>query len=369
MKRPVLCLVCSLLCCPGTPLAAAASESLPPASAESAPAPARVCLWEDGGQKLARNDVSGAIASLESALHRPQAARESADGYRLLTVAYMQAGRDAQAAQTAQNALTLLPTANPNRAVIALLLGKAYYSDFAQGYEALSARATAIPNMRQLVISMATHEYHEPDGTIIVEQGDVFAQSDYQSLRADVKARLMSLQKTLDAAEAAYRDALAYDPHLPGIHDGLGLILEAKGFPLQARSEFAAERHEHGVSGTVLMHLGKLENAEGDTDSAISILRHAVRLAPQMHGAYDALAALYDSGHDTERARWAKGMGALVQGNVKGARDAFGSGPPATEELCRGMAALALAQKKSGDARALLARALSLIRAARKHGT
>lgn len=350
MKRSLVFTLGCLFGCPG--LAAASPQTV---AVTSPSAPAAVSLLDDGGNKLANNDAQGAIRSLQGVV---RAQPGNADAYQLLSIAYLQAGQYAQAAGAAENALK--PPAPQKRASVSVLLGKARYDDFLEDYKKCDAQAGSLPNMAQLLSQMATHNYPMPSGDVLVTGGDITAQDDYEAMRATLKDDVARLKHRLDQSEAAYQDALHDDPQVPGVHEGLGLIRAAQGYPGEARHEFTLELAQHGPSGSVFLHLGELDAAEGHDADAIENLRRAVSLAPQQAAPYEALAALYRRQNDAEHVQWAKGMAALRRSDLRAAALALANSSPQTADLLGAQAQLALTQKHAEDARALLARARAL---------
>lgn len=322
-----------------------------PARGDTPPSP-----LADGGAKLAAGDAAGAMRSLETVT---RARPNDAEAFRLLAVACLHANQDRKAMDAAEAAVRLSSADNAQRATAAVLLGKARYGAFDHAYNALFSKAQSLPNMNQLLSQMASHQFPMPSGAVIVEKGDQDAQDDFISMHGSVKDEITRLNATLKKAEEAYKDALAADPHAPGVHDGLGLVLIAQGYPGDARREFRTELLQHGPSGAVYHHLGELDAAEGRDADALENLRRGVTLSPQMHGPYDDLAALYARRGDKNAVQWARGMSALVLGNLGGAQAEFGKAKP-TADVCRGQAQLALARKKPDEARAWLDKAQAL---------
>ncbi len=343
-------LVVSALCC-------VLAVGQPPPCRSAAPPAAPPPPLAAAGQKLADNDIPGAIKGLQAVL---QTQPNNADALHLLTIAYLHAAQPAQAAATAETTLQQTGLGPSARAADALLLGKARYSAFVDSFKHYSSTSCSLPNMQQLLGQMATHEYETSRNEVIVTQGDPTAQESYDNTEARLRDAIAQLQKSLKLIEDAYQQALDADPHLAGAHDGLGMVRAAEGYQGEARSEFMTELTEHGPNGIVYTHLGELDAQEGRPADAVAEFQRAVAFSPHLATPYEDLAELCAKQHDDERAQWARGMALLVRGDVPGAGKALAGAAPKSGEMLCAQAQYALTQKRQDDARRLLEKAHAL---------
>lgn len=350
MNRSLSFVFSTLCCCVVCSPAPCRSGAPPAPTASTAP-------LDVAGQKLADDDIPGAIKTLQIAL---QAQPSNLDALHLLTLAYLGCGQPSKAISTAQSALQQDAASKESRAQFDLLLGQARYRLFLENYRAALSQLGFIKGSGILTQEMAPHVEILPSGDITTVPGDAGAGEDYDMMADSFRGQVTGLRATLTQAGDAFQDGLDADPHLAGAHDGLGMVRVAEGYVGEARHEFETELAEHGPSGVVYTHLGELDAQEDHMDDAQENFRRATAFSPHLATPYDDLAALYAKQHDDERAQYARGMALLLHGDMMAAGKALSASSPKTCEMLCAQAQYALTQKRQDDARRLLEKARTL---------
>jgi tetratricopeptide (TPR) repeat protein len=152
-------------------------------------------------------------------------------------------------------------------------------------------------SIARINLARALIERHDLDGAR--RDIDLLLEKKPRSKDAEfLLGRIAAIEGRPDEAEAAYRRALAFDPHDTEARNALGLLHESRGRHEEALEEFRrvvevdpdfAEAHNN--MGAVLRSLGR-------DDEAAEAFRKAIALDPKAPGAYNNLAVLLEDRGD-----------------------------------------------------------------------
>jgi tetratricopeptide (TPR) repeat protein len=302
-----------------------ASAQSPPESAES--------HLKQAALAQSKNDTPGAIAELRRALQLSPDLREAlamlggillSEGFAAEALPHLEAAGDAYALALALTEVNRLPealhkllpvfAARPDDPAVLFHLGECSGSLMQQAFHRLLRLHPDSPRARELQRptgqapertignevqaldhALTAYDQHPDDPEVLFQLGDgaqrVMRYAFNRLLRShsssawaqELQARTLLGQGRGAQAEPLFRNALAANPRLPGVHLAFGRILQEERGDLDAAEiEFRAEATLRPGDAEAAWRLGSLLLKKGQSKEALTALQQSDRLKPDM---------------------------------------------------------------------------------------
>jgi Flp pilus assembly protein TadD/predicted AlkP superfamily phosphohydrolase/phosphomutase len=152
-------------------------------------------------------------------------------------------------------------------------------------------------SIARINLARALIERHDLDGAR--RDIDLLLEKKPRSKDAEfLLGRIAAVEGHSDEAEAAYRRALAFDPHDTEARNALGLLEESRGRHEEALEEFRRVVEVDPDFAEARNNMGAVLRALGRDDEAAEAFRKAIALDPKSPGAYNNLAILLEDRGD-----------------------------------------------------------------------